>query len=345
MTMDAPLTIAVSARALFDTSADDDVFREQGLHAFSARQRDMEDIPLPPGPAMPLVRGILGLNGHHNDGPPSVEVVLVSGRHPDTGIRAMKSAAAHGINIERAVFTGGESPVGYLTAFGACLFLTRSALDAQEALDSGTAAAVLRDLPVGWAAKDDVLRVAFDGDGVLFDDSSEAINFTSGIDVFRDNETANTHVEMGDGPMRKLAEGLVRLRAIHPERVRIALVTARGAPAHERALRTLRSWGLEVDTAAFLGGRPKRPFLESFGALLFVDDTPKHVDFASSSIPAAQVPWRTDGALATAMRRAAALEKAELAHGRGGLWGVPEQGVAQPQSGPEHAPELAAPRR
>lgn len=343
MTQHAPngpstLVVAVSARALFDTSEDDAVFRTEGLAAFTARQRALEDTPMPPGGAMPLVRALLELE-HKGDGERPVEVVIVSGQHPDTGVRAMQSARHHGLAIERAVFTGGECPVAYLQAFGASLFLTRSPDDAQAAVDAGTAAAVMGDMPQGWEPRDSILRIAFDGDGVLFDDSSEAINFQHGLAAFSKNEIENVMVAMGQGPFFKLASAIARLRAEHPDRVRIALVTARGAPSHERALRTLREWGLEVDTAAFLGGRAKKPFLEAFGCLLFVDDSQRHVDLASTSVPSGRVPWPRHGAMAVAM--AAASKKGQLPGRRRRLRAVPEESVTQPEGGSEGSAALA----
>ena len=65
--------------------------------------------------------------------------------------------------------------------------------------------------------------------------------------------------------------------------------TARSAPAHERAIRTLMHWRIEVDAAMFLGGLPKGEFLREFEPDFFFDDHPRHVISAADHVPSGHV--------------------------------------------------------
>ncbi len=294
MTEGETLVVAVSSRALFDLEGEARVFREDGLAAFAARQRDLEEVPLDPGPAFPLVRGLLGLNASAPTGTPRfVDVVVVSGQHPDTGLRVLRSISHHGLGIERAAFTGGGPVAPYLEAFDAGLVLSRSQEDAQAAVDLGMAAAVMYDLPTGWARRDGPIRVAFDGDAVIFDGASEAIYKSRGFSAFMENEESLARQPMAEGPHGRFLRGLQRIRRALPGAVKVALVTARGAPAHERALRTLRAWDIGVDEALFLQGLPKAPFLRAFGADVFFDDQEHHLVPAALHVPSGRVPIPT----------------------------------------------------
>jgi 5'-nucleotidase len=293
MTVSETLVVAISSRALFDLEGEARVFREDGLEAFAAMQRDLEEVPLAPGPAFPLVRGLMALNAATPQGSPRfVDVIVVSGQHPDTGLRVLRSISHHGLGIERAAFTGG-GPIGpYLEAFGAGLVLSRSQEDAQAAVDMGMAAAVMYDLPKGWERRDGPIRIAFDGDAVVFDGASEEICRSLGIAAFMENEATLARHPMEEGPHGRFLRGLQRIRKAMPDAVRVALVTARGAPAHERALRTLRAWGIGVDEALFLQGLPKAPFLKAFKADIFFDDQERHLGPASLHVPTGRVPLK-----------------------------------------------------
>jgi len=72
--------------------------------------------------------------------------------------------------------------------------------------------------------------------------------------------------------------------------IRTALVTARSAPAHKRVILTLREWGVRLDEALFLGGRPKGPFLDAFGADIFFDDSEHNIASARDHVAAGHVP-------------------------------------------------------
>lgn len=294
-----PLTVAVSARSLFDLERSHRVFKRKGLDAYLDHVRRHEDTPLDPGAAFPLVRGLLRLNELSQDGP-VVEVMAVSSIHPEAGLHIVNSLAAHGLAVRRASFTGGAPIVPYLKGFEVDLLLTKSKDDAQQAVDAGMAAALMYDRPGAEAQGDDgQIRIAFDGDAVIFTDESERIYKSQGIEAFLAHETAKAQEPLADGPFAKLLRTIQRMQRQAPEGrkpFRIALVTARGGNARERVLRTLRAWDIDIDEAHFLSGHRKAGILEAFHPHIFFDDQDVHVKPASKLVPSALVPWRNPGA-------------------------------------------------
>jgi len=291
----APLTVAVSARSLFDLEKSHRVYKRKGLEAYLEHVRRHEDTPLEPGAAFPLVKALLRLNDLSQDGT-VVEVMAVSSIHPEAGLRIVNSMAAHGLAVRRASFTGGAAIVPYLKGFDVDLLLTRSKDDAQQAVDAGMAAAMMYDRPGGEAHEDeDQIRIAFDGDAVIFTDESERIYKSQGIEAFLAHETAKAQEPLADGPFAKLLRTIQRLQRHAPgdrKPFRIALVTARGGNARERVLRTLRAWDIDIDEAHFLSGHRKAGILEAFRPHIFFDDQDVHVKPASKLVPSALVPWR-----------------------------------------------------
>ncbi len=285
------LTIAVSSRALFHTEDGDAIFQRRGPQAFNNYMRSKEQIPLRPGPAFNLVRKLLGLNTGERD---RVEVVLLSRNSPDAGLRIMHSIMHYNLDIERAVFTQGGDRFRYVTAFGAHLFLSTNASDVCSALHYGVAAAQM--IPrVEDVSKDKIVRIAFDGDSVLFSDEADKITQTKGLREFQRSEQKKADTPLKGGPFKSFIAELSKLQAHYEDEaapIRIGLFTARGIPAHERALKTLRSWGIRLDEALFSGGLPKGPFLKAFGADVFFDDTKHHVESADKhNVPAGHVPY------------------------------------------------------
>lgn len=283
------LVVAISSRALFDLDESHRIFEEGGEEAYSHHQIEKEDEPLAPDVAFPLARKLLALNG----AAPRVEVILISRNSADTGLRIFNSIRHHGLDITRAVFTRGESPYRYIGAFGAHLFLSANAEDVRKALEAGIAAATI--LPAA-AANCDVgqLRIAFDGDAVLFSDESERIYSSNGLEAFNRNEDEARHQPLSGGPFRPFLVALHAIQSEYPANaspIRTALVTARGAPAHERVIRTLRSWNIRIDEALFLGGRHKGEFLRAFGADIFFDDQKRHCESAANHVTAGHVPY------------------------------------------------------
>lgn len=289
------LVVAISSRALFDLDESHQIYTNQGIEAYCQYQIENEDVPLAPGVAFPLVRKLLGLN-KALDGKASVEVILLSRNSADTGLRVFNSIGHHGLNITRAAFTGGENPFGYVSALGAHLFLSADSEDVGKALDAGIAAATL--IPSGknqgmQSSSEEQLRIAFDGDAVLFSDEAEQVYRASGLEAFEKTEKASAHEPLSGGPFKSFLSILHQFQVILPPEsslLRTALITARGAPAHERVIRTLRAWEIRIDEALFLAGMDKGKFLNAFGADIFFDDQKGHCESASQHVPTGHVP-------------------------------------------------------
>jgi 5'-nucleotidase len=285
------LVIGISSRALFDLRESHDVFESQGLAAYLEYQVAREDVVLEPGVAFPLVRKLLALNddlaGH-----PRVEVILLSRNSADTGLRIFNTIEHFGLNIERAAFTNGESPWKYMEAFGADLLLSTNAGDVRRALANGYAAATI--LPGSASGRETgQLRIAFDGDAVLFSDEAERIYQEQGLAAFAAAERQAANQPLSGGPFKHVLEALHKIQSSFPiedNPIRTALVTARSAPAHKRVVLTLREWGIRIDEALFLGGRSKGEFLKAFGADIFFDDQQAHIDSAKEHVASAHVP-------------------------------------------------------
>ncbi|GAB0149969.1 5'-nucleotidase [Marichromatium sp. PS1] len=287
------LVVAISSRALFDLSASHRVFEEEGVDAYHAYQIAHEQEILEPGVAFTLVRKLMSLNDLLGDRG-RVEVILLSRNSSDTGLRVLTSAHQHGLDIERAAFTGGESPYRYVAAFGAHLFLSADPTDVRLALDAGCAAATVLPSSAPAHGDDDAqLRIAFDGDAVLFSDEAERLYRQQGLAVFNASESAAAHDPLPGGPFKGFLVALHRLQRLFPAAaapLRTALVTSRGAPSHERVIRTLRAWGIRLDESLFLGGLGKSPFLEAFDADIFFDDQAEHCEAARLRVATGHVP-------------------------------------------------------
>lgn len=285
------LVIAISSRALFDLIECHQVYEGEGVEAYCKYQVAHEDEPLGPGVAFDLVKKLLALNDN-DKASQKVEVILLSRNSADTGLRVFNSINHHGLSITRAAFTSGESTHPYVSAFGAHLFLSADANDVRSALEAGDAAATI--LPSAKKAQfTDQVRIAFDGDSVLFSDEAEIIYQEQGLGAFEKNETKSAKTPLPAGPFKKFLMMLNRIQSEYPSDkspIRTALVTARGAPAHERAIRTLRAWNIRIDEAFFLGGLPKGEFLDGFGADIFFDDQHGHCDSARRYVATGHVP-------------------------------------------------------
>ncbi len=284
------LVIAISSRALFDLDASHRIFEEGGKEAFCRYQIEHEEELLKPGVAYDLVSKLLAIN--ELLGQPMVEVILLSRNSADTGLRVFNSIRQHGLAISRAAFTSGESPFSYISAFSADLFLSTNAEDVRKALSAGHAAANILSSKKAVQGSSQ-LRIAFDGDAVLFSDASERIYREQGLEAFTEYEMLEARNPLLGGPFKAFLATLHHLQSLFgadESPIRTALVTARAAPAHERVVRTLRAWGIRIDEAIFLGGLEKGPFLRAFGADIFFDDQQGHCDSASQHVATGHVP-------------------------------------------------------
>ena len=283
------LVVAISSRALFDFEDENRVFEASDDRAYMQLQLERLEQPARPGVAFSLVTKLLAFNA---PGAPRVEVVILSRNDPVSGMRVFRSAKHYGLAIQRGVFTRGESPWRYLRPLAANLFLSTNETDVRSALAAGVPAA--RVYPHSARASDahpGEVRIAFDGDAVLFSDEAERVFRHDELDAFQAYEHERAATPLAAGPFKPLLQALQQLqhRPVAGMRIRTALVTARSAPAHERAIRTLMDWGIDVDEAMFLGGLPKGPFLREFEPDFFFDDQTGHIESASLHVPAGHV--------------------------------------------------------
>ncbi len=283
------LVVAISSRALFDLADSHRIYTEAGVDAYHHYQIEHEDETLAPGPAFVLVNKLLRLNRPQKQ---YVEVILLSRNSADTGLRVMNSIKHHGLDITRAAFTKGEPTSRYVPAFGAHLFLSADTEDVKRVLNDGYAAATIVPSTVGKNESDE-LRIAFDGDAVLFSDEAERVYQEGGLDEFSRSESDAALRPLSGGPFKEFLAGLHHIQSEFSDDrspIRTALVTARSAPAHERVIRTLRAWNIRIDEALFLGGLDKGEFLRAFGADIFFDDQRTHIDSASKHVASGHVP-------------------------------------------------------
>lgn len=302
-TESSPLTVAISSRTLFDLAESNEVYEREGLEAYRRYQIAQEDRVLEQGEAFDFVKKLLNINillGKHR-----VEVILLSRNSADTGLRIFNSIKAYELDITRAAFCGGASPYRYIRAFGCTLFLSTRADDVGHALEHGVAAATLlggasaTQRSSREAERDhdergvNELRLAFDGDSVVFSDEAEQVYQSRGLDAFASSEAAAASRPLEGGPFKAFLGALHALQREFSEQdcpIRTALVTARSAPAHERVIRTLRAWDIRLDESLFLGGMDKTEFLRAFGADVFFDDQSGHCERASPHVTAGHVP-------------------------------------------------------
>ena len=288
-TLEGQLVVAISSRALFDFEEENSVFEANDDHAYMQLQLQRLEQPARPGVAFSLVNKLLAFNA---SGQQRVEVVILSRNDPVSGMRVFRSAQHYGLPVQRGVFTRGQPPWRYLRPLAANLFLSTNEADVRQALAVGVPAArVYPQSARASVAHPDEVRIAFDGDAVLFSDEAERVFQAQGLDAFQSHERDRAGTPLAPGPFMPLLEALHRLQR-SPEtgmRLRTALVTARSAPAHERAIRTLMQWQINVDEAMFLGGLPKGIFLREFEPDFFFDDQTGHIENAAMHVPAGHV--------------------------------------------------------
>ena len=296
--LDGRLVVAISSRALFDFEEENLVFEAGDDRAYMQLQLQRVEEPARPGVAFSLVNKLLAFNAASGDGQ-RVEVVILSRNDPVSGMRVFRSAQHYGLNIERGVFTRGEPPWRYLRPLAANLFLSTNEADVRKALGAGVPAARVYPYSArASAAHPGEVRIAFDGDAVLFSDEAERVFQAEGLTAFQTHERDRAATPLAPGPFKPLLEALHRLQR-EPAggmRLRTALVTARSAPAHERAIRTLMAWQIDVDEAMFLGGLAKGSFLREFEPDFFFDDQTGHIENAALHVPAGHVAFGVSNA-------------------------------------------------
>ena len=296
VSLDNKLVVGISSRALFDLEVENRIYEEQGLQAYLEYQVAHEKEILKPGTAFPLIKALHKLN---DCGEQLVEIIIMSKNSADTSLRIFNSIEHYGLDITRAALVGGNRIIPYLPAFNTGLFLSASEQDVQEAIDAGIAAGLIcnhEDLAIHPEEEIDQIRIAFDGDAVIFSDESEKIFKAEGLAAFEEHERLNARKPLPEGPFAKLLSTISLVQkqfGTDQAPIRTALVTSRNAPAHERVIRTLRVWGVRIDEVFFMGGIRKSEVLKAFGAHIFFDDQAVHTEPASRLVPAARVPYKT----------------------------------------------------
>jgi 5'-nucleotidase len=298
--LEGKLVVAISSRALFDFEEENQVFEQgSGQHrdrAYMQLQLQRLEEPAKPGVAFSLVRKLLAFNQTPDPGAgvasQPVEVVILSRNDPVSGMRVFRSAKHYGLAIQRGSFTRGEPPWRYLKPLHANLFLSAHLSDVRAALEAGVPAAqVYPQSARASEAHPTEVRIAFDGDAVLFSDEAERVYQAQGLQAFQQHETEKATQPLLAGPFKPLLAALHHLQQAGTPtmRIRTALVTARSAPAHERAIRTLMDWNIEIDEAMFLGGLAKGEFLREFEPDFFFDDQTGHIESAARHVPSGHV--------------------------------------------------------
>ena len=298
--LDDKLVVGISSRALFDLEEENKIFEEEGLAAYSEYQLSHENDILKPGTAFPLIKALHKLN---SEGKYLTEIIVMSKNSADTSLRIFNSIKHYGLNISRAALVSGAPIAPYLNAFRTDLFLSANEDDVQEAINANVAAGIIcshSELPIDPEKDIKQIRIAFDGDAVIFSDESEKIYQAEGLEAFAKHEQLNAQKPLPEGPFAKLLKTISIIQrgfAGDVVPIRTALVTARNAPAHERVIRTLRAWDIRIDEAFFLGGIEKSEVLKAFGANIFFDDQTVHTDPSSKLVPAARVPYKQESKL------------------------------------------------
>lgn len=298
------LVIGVASSAMFDLTDSDAIFRRNGEEEYRKFQEENLNTPLPRGISFSFVRRLLSLNNLSSDpiGDPLVEVVLLSRNDPDTGLRVMKSISHYAIPITRAIFMQGKAPYEYIPALSISLFLSGNKFDVTAAIRSGFPAGHVLNSKIIDDQQDADLRIAFDFDGVIADDESEAVmHRTNDLSQFHEHEVRNVMQPHNPGPLKDFLVRISRIQKIeehkkksdptYHNRLRVSIVTARNAPSHERALNTLKGWGVMVNDAFFLGGIEKSKVLAVLQPHIFFDDQSGHLQSASSVVPSVHIPF------------------------------------------------------
>lgn len=293
------LVIAIASSALFDLSESDKVFKEQGEEAYRKFQEKNLNLTLGKGVAFPFIRRFLSLNSAFPEQQP-VEVVLLSRNSPETGMRVFRSIQKYGLDISRAAFFSGKSPYEYIPAFNASLFLSANSEDVNNAIKAGFPAGKVIDTHITDDEDDTLLRIAFDFDGVIADDAAEQVFKTKSLTDFSESETQLSLVPHNPGPLQDLFTKISHFQDLETKRIqtdpqykrmlKISIVTARNAPSHERMINTIKSWGVSIDEAFFLGGIEKKRILEILKPHIYFDDQPSHLEHISR-IPLVHIPF------------------------------------------------------
>jgi len=297
--LEKKLVIAISSRALFNLEDENKIFEDKGVDEYYKHQIENEDVLIDKGTGFRLVKNLLRINDDFpND--KQVEVIIMSRNNAATSLRITKSIEKYELDIARSAWSGGNDISKYLKPFKVDLFLSANETDVQNAINEGIAAARILPYVENFNEITNQVKIAFDGDAVLFSEESEIIYKTQGLEAFLEYEKENANNAMQSGPFAQLLRVISNIQSKYPEEqtpIRTALITARNSPAHERVIRTLNQWDVRLDESFFLGGVDKYEVVKAFGADIFFDDQDVHLETTSKTTPSAKVPYPEESML------------------------------------------------
>lgn len=286
------LSVGVSTRALFSLEKENEIYEKEGVMAYIEHQQRNEEVYLKPGVAFNLVKNLLALNNRPEMKAKKIEVIIMSRSCPDISIRIFNSIRHYGLDITRGIYTGGEPLANYVRANNLDLYLSSNEEDVRQVLKHGIAAAKVHNTGKEYKGNDEELRVAFDFDCVLGNEESEYIYQNNGLSVFEENEIKLKDIPVSDGPFKGFAIKLGKIQKLfdyNNSPIKVAICTARNSPAHERVIKTLRSWDIRANEAFFMGGYNKSGVLEAFNADIYFDDTIGNIEKASEVVASCHV--------------------------------------------------------
>lgn len=288
------LVVGISSSALFDLETEENIFKNKGLDEYIKYQFDHEKDILNPGPGFRLVKNLLKLN-QLIPNKRLVDVIVMSRNSANSSMRFFNSIEHYGLDITRAALTSGMPIKPYAKAFNVNLFLSTNVEDVQDAINGNIAAGLIYNHSYEYKENNNQIRIAFDGDAVLFSDESERIYQKEGLEAFALHEKMNALKPLPEGPFAKFLKSISQIQkefTYGEVPIRTALVTARSSPAHVRVIRTLQVWDVKIDEVFFLGGIRKAEILKAFGADIFFDDQDVHLKYSADVVPSARVPYK-----------------------------------------------------
>lgn len=296
------LVVGVSSSALFNLENEDSLYQQKGVEEYRQFQIQHKKEILPKGVAFPFIKKFLDINKTYTEEMP-VEVVLLSKNSPETGIRILNSIQHYELDITRAAFTSGKSPFAYIPAYNISLFLSTNQSDVENSIQADYPAGQFLNNAVNTFENDsNELIVAFDFDGVIADDGSEAVYKQSeSLIKFHEHELENIEMPHNPGPLADFFKKISYFQKLETKKeneianynkiLRTAIITARSSPSHERAINTLSSWGVTVDELFLMGGVDKSRILNVLKPHIYFDDQLVHLNKERTDIPLVHIPF------------------------------------------------------
>ncbi|XP_078256251.1 cytosolic 5'-nucleotidase 1A-like [Rhinoraja longicauda] len=301
------ITIAVSSRTLFNMAEERAIYETDGLESYVKFQQEHENEPLKKGLAFALMKALETVNSRLHELYPGTDemfdVVLMTNNHAQVGVRLINSINHYGLSIERFCLTGGTSPISYLKAYHTNLYLSSDPVKVAKALSEGIAAATLCHLDKDAQLSEQQLRVAFDGDSFVSQEPNEKSSKNYMLaDSLCDYEPKPTPqmqqtgrggaTEPGKGLLVGFLEAIGKIQKKFYAKnqrmdcpIRVYLIIKKGGSAVGlKALKTIRSWGLDVDEAFILSGLSATVLLNKICPHIYLDEQSLHPSTETSGM-------------------------------------------------------------